>query len=208
MKLSKTLSPLEPLKHKINVIDGLFNKAATGQGIHPAQTGSLLSGAQIAKGAVLHSGMSVDQMIANTIGQDRAQWSIVLACDPPIQHRLSRDRFSMAYSSHLSWQTPDSPVPVELYPSLALDNLFENRGSLRSLSILDRVKESAEAMGKQVSGADKNKLDEYLHQRPGGGKARRGHAQEQGRGRGSGQTQEHRRGLHDGASSKWLPRRP
>src|SRR6185295_11383933 len=68
----------------------------------------------------------------------------------------------MAYSSHVSWQSPDSPVPVELYPSLAFDNLFENRGSLRNLSILDRVKASAEIMGKQVSGADKNKLDEYL----------------------------------------------
>src|SRR5580698_7266771 len=44
MQLSKTLSPLEPLKGKINVIDGLFNKKATGQGIHPAQTGNLLSG--------------------------------------------------------------------------------------------------------------------------------------------------------------------
>src|SRR5881397_3758213 len=32
MKLSKTLSVLEPLKQKINVVDGLFNKAATGQG--------------------------------------------------------------------------------------------------------------------------------------------------------------------------------
>ena len=41
MKLSKTLAPLEPVKHKINVIHGLFNKPATGQGIHPAQTGSL-----------------------------------------------------------------------------------------------------------------------------------------------------------------------
>ena len=51
MTLSKTLAPLEPLKHKINVIDGLFNKAATGQGIHPAQTGSLLSGAQDPEGS-------------------------------------------------------------------------------------------------------------------------------------------------------------
>ena len=41
MKLSKTLSPLEPIKQKINVIDGLYVKALTGQGIHPAQTGSL-----------------------------------------------------------------------------------------------------------------------------------------------------------------------
>ena len=46
MKLSKTLSVLEPFKQKVNVIDGLFNKAATGQGIHPAQTGNLLSGAR------------------------------------------------------------------------------------------------------------------------------------------------------------------
>ena len=44
MKLSKTLEPLEPLKQKINVIDGLFVKALTGQGIHPGQTGSLLVG--------------------------------------------------------------------------------------------------------------------------------------------------------------------
>ena len=49
MQLSKTLSVLEPVKQKINVIDGLFNKASVGKGIHPAQTGSLLSGAQIQK---------------------------------------------------------------------------------------------------------------------------------------------------------------
>ncbi len=34
MKLSKTLTPLEPIKNKINVIHGLFHKRATGQGIH------------------------------------------------------------------------------------------------------------------------------------------------------------------------------
>ena len=161
MKLSKTLSVLEPLKHKVNIVDGLFNKAATGQGIHPAQTGSLLSGAQITRGAILHSGMSIDQMIANTIGQDTAQSSIVLACDPPMTG-YHETNFSMAYSSHISWQSPDSPVPVELYPSLAFDNLFENRGSLRNMSIIDRVKDSAEAMSRKVSATDKSKLDDYL----------------------------------------------
>ncbi|MDQ6698742.1 MAG: DUF1552 domain-containing protein [Acidobacteriota bacterium] len=161
MKLSKTLSVMEPLKHKINVVDGLFNKASTGLGIHPAQTGSLLSGAQVSKGSILHSGMSVDQMIANTIGQDTAQSSIVLACDPPMTG-YHETNYSMAYSSHVSWQSPDSPVPVELYPSLAFDNLFENRGSLRNLSIMDRVKESAETLSGKVSATDKSKLDEYL----------------------------------------------
>ncbi len=54
--------------------------------------------------------------------------------------------FSLAYSSHISWQTPDSPVPVEVYPSLAWDNLFDNRGSLLNISILDRVKDRAEQL--------------------------------------------------------------
>src|SRR5262249_57229498 len=44
MTLSRSLQPLEPLKHKINVISGLFNQPGVGLGIHPAQTGNLLSG--------------------------------------------------------------------------------------------------------------------------------------------------------------------
>lgn len=161
MKLSKTLSPLGPLKHKINVIDGLFNKAATGHGIHPPQTGSLLSGAEIQKGAIIRSGISVDQMIANVVGQDTPQSSIVLACEQPMSG-YHETNYSMAYSSHISWQTPDSPVPVEVYPSLAWDNLFENRGSQINVSILDRVKDRAETLSRKVSSDDKAKLDEYL----------------------------------------------
>jgi Protein of unknown function (DUF1552) len=161
MKLSKTLQPLEPLKHKINVIDGLYVDALTGQGVHPAQTGSLLSGAHISKGAIIHSGISVDQMIANRVGDETPQSSIVLACDQPMTG-YHETNFSLAYSSHISWQTPDSPVPVEVYPSLAWDSLFDNRGSLQNISILDRVKSRAEDLSRKISSTDKSKLDEYL----------------------------------------------
>jgi hypothetical protein len=161
MKLSRTLSPLESLKEKINVIDGLYVPALTGQGIHPGQTGSLLSGAKISKGAVIHSGISVDQMIASRVGEDTPQSSIVLACDQPMTG-YHESNFSLAYSSHISWQSPDSPVPVEVYPSLAWDNLFDNRGSLLNISILDRVKSRAQDLTRKISANDKNKLDEYL----------------------------------------------
>ena len=142
MKLSQSLSPLEPLKKKINVINGLFNKHSTGQGIHPAQTGSLLTGAPLRRGPVIQSGISVDQMIANRIGHETLQPSIVLACEQPMTG-YHETNFSMAYSSHISWQNAESPVPNEVYPALAFDTLFENRGSLRNLSILDRVEDDA-----------------------------------------------------------------
>jgi hypothetical protein len=161
MKLSKTLSVLEPLKQKINVIEGLFNKEATGHGIHPAQTGGLLSGAHLQKGAIIHSGESVDQVLADHVGQDTALPSIVLACEQPMTG-YHETNYSLAYSSHISWHSPDSPVPVEVYPSLAFDNLFENRGSLRNLSILDRVKDRAAALARQMSSSDSLRLDEYL----------------------------------------------
>ena len=161
MKLSRTLQSLEPIKQKINVIDGLYVKALTNQGIHPAQTGSILSGATITKGALIHSGVSVDQMIAGHVGQDTPQSSIVLACEQPMTG-YHETNFSLAYSSHLSWQTADSPVPVEVYPALAWDNLFDNRGSLMNLSVLDRVKDRAQALQRKISATDRGKLDEYL----------------------------------------------
>jgi hypothetical protein len=161
MELSKTLQPLAPLKKKINVINGLYNKKSVGQGIHPAQTGNLLTGVSFAKGAIIHSGISVDQVIANHVGQETIQPSMVLACEQPMTG-YHESNFSNAYSSHISWQSPDSPVPNEMYPSLAFDSLFENRGSLRNLSVLDRVKDRADKLSRQISATDKVKLDEYL----------------------------------------------
>lgn len=161
MELSKTLEPLAPLKTKLNVVSGLFNKHATGVGIHPGQTGNILSGAALQKGAVLKGGISVDQVLANRFGEETAMPSLVLGCEQPITG-YHETNFSMAYSSHISWQDANSPVPMEVYPSLAFDSLFDNQGSKRTKSILDRVKEHAAHLSRQVSSADQRKLDEYL----------------------------------------------
>jgi hypothetical protein len=161
MKLGKTLEPLEPVKKKINVINGLYNKPAVGMGIHPGQTGNLLSGVPIRRGAAVHGGTSMDQVIAQRVAQDTPLSSLVLACEQPMTG-YHETNFSMAYSSHISWESPESPVPNEVYPSLAFDSLFENRGSLRNQSILDRVKDRAESLQREVSSTDKAKLEEYL----------------------------------------------
>ena len=65
MQLGKSLEPLAPIKTKVNVVNGLFNKNATGVGIHPGMTGNLLSGAALQKGAELkggeHAGKKYDE---------------------------------------------------------------------------------------------------------------------------------------------------
>lgn len=161
MELGSCLQPLAPLRAKLNVIDGLFNKAATGVGIHPGQTGNLLSGAPLLKGAELKGGISMDQVLANHLGRETVQPSMVLGCEQPTTG-YHESNFSLAYSSHISWQNATSPVPIEQYPSLAFDSLFDNRGSRRDQSILDRVMDEASSLERRVSSEDKAKLGEYL----------------------------------------------
>jgi hypothetical protein len=161
MELSKSLKPMEGLKAKMNFISGLFNVHATHVGIHPGQTGNILSGASLQKGAELRGDISMDQVLANHFQDDTVAPSLVLGCEQPVTG-YHETNFSMAYSSHISWQSATSPVPMEVYPSLAFDALFENKGSRRNESILDRVRDEAASLSGKVSGADRAKLDEYL----------------------------------------------
>ncbi len=161
MDLGKSLAPLESLKPKLNVINGLFNKNATGVGIHPGQTGNILSGASLRKGAELGGSISIDQLLANRIGCETIQSSLVLGCEQPVTG-YHETNFSMAYSSHISWQNATSPVPMEVYPALAFDSLFENRGARRNQSVLDRISEHASDLRRKSSMDDRRKLDEFL----------------------------------------------
>jgi hypothetical protein len=161
MELSECLEPLAPLRPKLNVVNGLFNKHATGVGIHPGQTGNILSGAALRKGAELRGGTSVDQVLANHFRDATEQASLVLGCEQPTTG-YHETNFSMAYSSHISWQSATSPVPLEAYPSLAFDALFDNRGSKRNKSVLDRVRAEAGALSGRLPAGDRARLDEYL----------------------------------------------
>ena len=161
MELGPCLQPMNAIKEKTNFIFGLFNKNSTDVGIHPGQTGNILSGAALQRGSVLKGGISMDQVLARHLGQETVQSSLVLGCEQPVTG-WHETNFSMVYSSHISWREATAPVPMEVYPSLAFDSLFNNRGSRRMESILDRVKDHAADLKRQVSRNDQSKLDEYL----------------------------------------------
>jgi hypothetical protein len=161
MELGPSLEPLRPFRERLNFVAGLFNEAATNVGIHPGQTGNLLSGARLTKGPEVRGGISFDQVLAGRLGESSVQPSLVLGCEQPMTG-YHETNFSMAYGSHISWASATSPVPMEVYPSLAFDSLFENRGAQRNRSILDRVMEQADTLRRRASASDQAKLEEYL----------------------------------------------
>jgi hypothetical protein len=160
MELGKVLSPLTDLRHKMLFIRGLYNAEALKGNIHSSQTGNLLSGAPLASGGEIRSGTSIDQLLARRVGGATRLPSLVLGCEKsnPSVHK----NYSMLYSSHISWSSPTTPTPLEIYPALAFDRLFKDEEARGDRSVLDAVRSDAKALRPRISGDDGRKLDEYL----------------------------------------------
>lgn len=161
MELGKVLHPLQDFRDRMVFIRGLYNAEALKGNIHSSQTGNLLSGAPLAAGGTIRSGTSVDQIVAQRIGRQTKLPSLVLGCEKanPSVHK----NYSMLYSSHISWSSPTSPTPLEVYPALAFDQLFKDKASRGDKSVLDEVLDDAGNFRRRISRRDQQKLDEYLN---------------------------------------------
>ncbi len=160
MKLGRVLEPVAGFRDRMLFVKGLYNEQARKGNIHSSQTGNLLSGAPLASGGEIRSGTSFDQHLAQTYGRGTKVPSLVLGCEKsnPSVHK----NYSMLYSSHISWSSPTTPTPLELYPALAFDRLFKDEPHAGDVSVLDAVLETASDLRRRISEADRRKLDEYL----------------------------------------------
>src|SRR5436190_8336372 len=160
MELGKVLTPLSDFREKMLFISGLYNAEALKGNIHSSQTGNLLSGAPLASGGEIRSGTSIDQLLAQRYGNSTKVSSLVLGCEKsnPSVHK----NYSMLYSSHISWTSPTTPTPLEIYPALAFDRLFKDSVSKGDKSVLDAVLSDAKDLRRLISANDQLKLDEYL----------------------------------------------
>jgi hypothetical protein len=160
MELGKVLDPLLPFREKLLFLRGLYNQEALIGGIHSCQTGNLLTGAHLAPAGEIKSGISCDQLLAEHLKEQTRVPSLVLGCEPSIA--AIHKNYSMIYSSHISWSSPTTPTPLELYPALAFDRLFRDELGRADKSVLDAVLEDTRGLRKSVSQADQHRLDEYL----------------------------------------------
>ena len=161
MELGKVLHPLNDFRDRMVFIRGLYNAEALKGNIHSSQTGNLLSGAPLASGGRIQSGTSVDQFVAQHIGHRTKLPSLVLGCEKanPSVHK----DYSMLYSSHISWSSPTTPTPLEVYPALAFDQMFKDKAQTGDRSVLDAVLSDAKDLRRNISRLEQQKLDESLN---------------------------------------------
>lgn len=159
LELGPAFASLESIKNKVNFIHGLHHPDDVVGG-HAKGAAGILTGVQPKGGREIRAALSLDQLLAQRLGDQSALPSLVLACERPVSG-FHESSYSMMYASHVSWSSPVSPVPAELYPALAFDSLFESKGNKTHVSVLDHVLGQLQDVSRKVSVSDKSKIDQY-----------------------------------------------
>ena len=168
-EFSPILKPLEKFRDQVNVITGLYNSGEPG---HSVSCATYLSGTVPAKGNVIRLNTTVDQLIAQKIGQGTTFPSMEFATEDHSSHIGScAGDFLCSYMSTISWRTPTQPLPMELNPRVVFESMFGGDGKTReqrvarmqqNSSILDAVSESVKDLSRGLGQRDQAKLTEYL----------------------------------------------
>ncbi len=158
MQLSKTLRPLEPFKHDITVLRELhvFNNTS---GPHWPLFSNMLSGAQFKQSLIPQGAESIDQVIARHTGKETPVPSLVLGVEPA--ESGLRGGVPSVYYGTVSWSSPNTPIPPEIYPRAVFDRLFDTSSLIRDRSVLDVVLEQAKDFERTLNRQDRQKLDEF-----------------------------------------------
>ena len=111
-------------------------------------------------GADVYAGTTIDQLIAQKIGQENLMPSMQLAVeDPGAASSNCGEGYSCTYTNTISWASPTSPLPMELNPQVVFERMFgdgstaqqRNSRRKRDASILDSLTESLTRLRSQVS---------------------------------------------------------
>jgi hypothetical protein len=162
IEFANSLRPLEPIKNQVAVFTGLWNPTTIeGEGGHYPKM-NVLCGLRVKKTTTdVEVGTTMDQIVAAHAGRNTPVPSIVLGTERPSY--ATDSGFTSIYSAYISWSTPTTPAPKEIFPQQAFDQLFDDGSKRkRDKSILDLVLGDAKGLRARLSQRDSQKLDEYL----------------------------------------------
>ena len=154
------LRPAEALLPNEEGADHFRSSAVYLTAAHPRQT----------EGVDVLAGTSIDQIYAQTFGQETPLPSMQLCIEDVATVGSCGFNYSCAYSSAISWASPTEPIPMILDPRMAFENLVgdgaspEERAARQkaNASILDGVTRESAQLRAQIGASDRVRLDSYL----------------------------------------------
>ena len=177
-EFTKTLAPVEPFRDNLLVLTGLAHRngeaLGDGPGDHARAGASWLTGVHPKKtqGADIRNGLSVDQMLAESIGRDTPLPSLEIGLQDVRMVGGCDSGYSCAYSNTISWSSPTTPLPYENNPSRVFARLFGDGDTTdpaarairarQDRSLLDFVVGDANRLRTQLGAGDRRKLGDYL----------------------------------------------
>ena len=172
------IKPLEPFRDRITVLSGLANNpppaAATGAGVHARASTRFLTNIPPKRSdtSAVEAGVSVDQLIAQTLGDQTQLASLEVAIEGRDLAGSCDIGFSCAYTNTIAWRGPSTPLPMENDPRVVFERMFGGSGSTdraaraaqiaTDRSILDSVRDRISNLQGRIGTRDKAKLGEYL----------------------------------------------
>ena len=172
------LSPLEPFRDRTVVLSGLWSKSAepppgvTGADHWVAAAYLCADKPKKTAGADIYDGTTIDQLIAEKIGQETLLPSIQLGVeDPGANSSNCGEGYSCAYTNSISWSTPTKPLPMEINPKVVFERLFGDGGTAeeraarrqQDRSILDSISQTLARFKVRIGAEDRVRVDEYLN---------------------------------------------
>ena len=163
------LKPLEGLRDHVTIMTQLDNPLDG----HAATVSPWLSGALPKKTFAedVYSGETIDQIVANKIGQDTPLPSLELATEDFTGYVGGCDtQYSCQYMNTISWSSATTPVPMQINPRVVFERLFGRPGTVeqrkrrmqRDKSILDSLSDDIGDLKNGLGGRDAVRLSEYL----------------------------------------------
>ncbi len=179
-KLDPTLpfnwKPLEPFVNQTVIMSGLHSRSAepppgaTGADHWVAAAFMCAVKPKKTAGADVQVGTTIDQLIAQKIGQQNLMPSMQLAVeDPGANSSNCGEGYSCTYTNTISWSSPTDPLPMELNPQVVFERMFGDGASVeqrakrrkRDGSILDSLTASLTRLRAESSAPDRVRIDNY-----------------------------------------------
>ncbi len=130
------LKPIEPFKDQLVVVKNLTRSHPGSQvGDHAVSVGGYLTGVwpKRTEAEDVLANTTIDQVVAKQIGQDTPLPSLEVATEDFTGYvGACSPGFSCAYLNTISWNSPTTPLPMEINPRTVFERLFGQAGTAAS----------------------------------------------------------------------------